>query len=76
MKEYILRAGRNWKFLCQKLTNEQLVENEDLQVDVLLHADLGLKKGDLVKVTIEKVTKEMLESDALKKLGEKNEEMQ
>lgn len=72
-KEYILKAGRNWKILCQKLSNKDLIENPNQRCEIFLEEEIGLVKGDLVKVTIEKVTKEMLEAEALKVLEEKHD---
>ena len=48
-KEYLLKAGRNSKIFKQELCDY------NIKCEVLLSEDLGLKKGDIVKVTIEKI---------------------
>lgn len=56
-KIYTLVAGRKWRFIKQSLSDESLTSNLTVNCEVRLSEDLGLVRGDLVKVTIEKIEK-------------------
>lgn len=52
-KEYIVTARRNVRLLKQRLTDE---EQDGLEnISILLSDELGYKKGDKIKVTLEKL---------------------